>query len=126
MKAKIITIAVLLTTSVSLFGQSIFVGRVVSIANGGREGVLVVEPSRYDNTVGGMQPKPKTAVYVYADFGNAVDGDRFKVIGEYIGRVRYRTAIGGMATVSGFRGTIIPILPRQTSQQADQRRQEQQ
>src|SRR5438067_2198640 len=76
MKAKIITLIVLLTGSVSLLGQSaVFVGTVASVVNAG-EAVLVVEPSRYDNT--GMTLKPNTAVYVYANFGNAIDGDRFK------------------------------------------------
>jgi hypothetical protein len=107
--------AVLLVTSVSLFGESVFVGRVISIALGGGEGVLFVEPSRYDNTIGGTQPKPTTAVYIYANFGNAGTGYKFKFMGEYIGQVQYRTPIGEMATVSGFRGILIPIPPGQTN-----------
>jgi len=106
MKAKILTTAVLLVTSVSLFGDdSVFIGRVISIALGGGEGVLFVEPSGYDNTSGGMHPKPTTTVYIYANFGNAGNGDKFKFMGEYIGQVQYRTAIGEMATVSRYTNT---------------------
>jgi hypothetical protein len=113
MKTKIITILVLLITAVPLFGGVVFVGTVASIANGGTEAVLVVEPSRYDNT--GMTLKPYTAVYVYAGFGNAVDGDRFKFVGECIGKVNYTRANGGQATVWGFRGMVIPIAQGQTN-----------
>ncbi len=113
MKTKIITLIVLLTGSVSLLGQSaVFVGTVASVVNAG-EAVLVVEPSRYDNT--GMTLKPNTAVYVYANFGNAIDGDRFKVISECIGKVHYNQANGALATVWGFRGMVIPILQGQTN-----------
>jgi hypothetical protein len=45
-----IAVALLLTTVVSCFGGVVFVGRVISIVNGGTEAVLSVEPSRYDNT----------------------------------------------------------------------------
>ena len=103
MKTKITTILVLLITSVSLFGD-VFIGRVVSIVNGGTEAVLVVQPSQYT----GLGPDPHDAVYVYADFRNAVDGDWFKIIGQRIGRVQYKTATGGQATVLGFRGGAIP------------------
>jgi hypothetical protein len=115
MKSKIMTIAALLMTSVSLFGGSVFVGTVVSIVNGGSEAVLVVEPSRYDKSIGGIQPTPNNAVYVYANFGSAVDGDRFKIMGECIGRVQYTRANGSLATVLGFRGTAIPIAQGQTN-----------
>jgi len=113
MKAKIIAIAVLLTTIVSLEGGAVFVGTIASVVNGGTEAVLIVEPSRYDNT--GMILKPYSAVYVYANFGGAVDGDKFKFLGESIGRVQYKTAMGALATVYGFRGTVIPIAVGQTN-----------
>jgi hypothetical protein len=113
MKTKIITLILLLTGSVSLRGQSVvFVGTVASVVNSG-EAVLVIEPSRYDNT--GMTLKPYTAVYVYASFGNAIDGDKFKVIGDCIGKVHYDKANGALATVWGFRGMAVPILPGQTN-----------
>ena len=101
--------------STSFSGNSVFVGRVVSITNGGSEAVLTVEPSVYENVVGGVSPKRYAAVYVYADFRNAVDGDKFKFVGQCVGQVQYRTAIGGMATVLGFRGALIPIPPWQTT-----------
>jgi hypothetical protein len=56
MKAKTIAVALLLTTAVSLFGGVVFVGTVASVTNGGSAAVMVVEPSRYDNT--GMTLKP--------------------------------------------------------------------
>jgi hypothetical protein len=115
MKAKVIAVAVLLTTAVSLFADSVFVGSVASIVNAGTEAVLVVEPSVYNNVIGGISPQPHTAVYVYANFSNAVDGDRFKIIGKYIGRVQYTRANGSLATVLGFRGKAIPIAPGQTN-----------
>lgn len=90
-----------------------FVGDVVSIANGGTEAVMVVEPSRYDNT--GMTIRPYSTVYVYADFGNAVDGDKFKFIGDFIGNTNYTTVLGAERTVLGFRGRVIKILPGQTN-----------
>jgi len=89
------------------------VGSVASVVNGGTEAVLVVEPSRYDNT--GVTLKPYTAVYVYADFRNAVDGDKFKFVGECIGKVNYTKANGALATVLGFRGMVIPIAQGQTN-----------
>jgi len=113
MKTKIITILVLLVTAVPLFGGVVFVGTVASIVNGGTEAVLVVEPSQYDNT--GMPLKPYTDVYVYADFRNAVDGDRFKFLGECIGKVNYTKANGAEATVFGFRGMVVPIAQGQTN-----------
>ena len=113
MKAKTIAVALLLTTAVSLFGGVVFVGSVASVANGGSEAVLVVEPSRYDNT--GITLRPYTAVYVYADFRNAVDGDKFKFVGECVGKVNYTKANGAEATVSGFRGMVIAIAPGQTN-----------
>jgi hypothetical protein len=113
MKAKAIAVALLLTTAVSCFGGVVFVGHVISIVNGGTEAVMAVEPSRYDNT--GMTLNPYSSVYVYADFGNAVDGDRFKFIGDCIGNVNYITALGAKATVLGFRGRVIKILPGQTN-----------
>src|SRR6266403_2813796 len=100
MKAKAIAVALLLTTAVSCFGGVVFVGHVISIVNGGAEAVLVVEPSRYDNT--GMTLAPHTAVYVYANFRDAVDGDRFKFVGDCIGKVNYPRADGAQATVFGF------------------------
>ena len=57
----------------------------------------------------------RIAVYVYANFSNAVDGDKFKVIGRCIGRVQYTTARGALATVLGFRAMVIPIPPGQTN-----------
>ena len=90
-----------------------FVGSVASVVNGGTEAVLVVEPSRYANT--GVTLKPYTAVYVYADFRNAVDGDKFKFVGECIGKVNYTKANGALATVLGFRGMVIPIAQGQTN-----------
>ncbi len=113
MKAKAIAVALLLTTAVSCFGGVVFVGHVISIVNGGTEAVLVVEPSRYDNT--GMTLTPYTAVYVYSNFRSAVDGDRFKFVGDSIGKVNYPRADGAQATVLGFRGTVIKILPGQTN-----------
>jgi hypothetical protein len=56
MKPKVIAIALLLTTAVSCFGGVAFVGTVASVANGGSEAVLMVVPSRYDNT--GMTLNP--------------------------------------------------------------------
>jgi hypothetical protein len=91
----------------------VFVGTVVSVVHGGTEAVLQIEPSRYDNT--GMTLKPYTAVYVYADFRNAVDGDKFKFVGECIGKVNYTKANGAEATVFGFRGMAIPIAVGQTN-----------
>ena len=113
MKAKVVAAALLVTTAVPLFGGVVFVGTVASIANGGTEAVLVVEPSWYDNT--GMTLKPYTAVYVYADFRNAVDGDRFKFLGEFIGKVNYTKANGAEATVFGFRGMVVTIAQGQTN-----------
>jgi hypothetical protein len=113
MKAKTIAVALLVTTAVPLFGGVVFVGSVASIANGGTEAVLIVEPSRYDNT--GMTLRPYTAVFVYANFRNAVDGDRFKFVGECIGKVNYTKANGAEATVLGFRGMAIPIALGQTN-----------
>jgi hypothetical protein len=113
MKAKVVAIALLVTTAIPLFGGVVFVGNVASVTNGGSEAVLVVEPSRYDNT--GMTLKPYTAVYVYADFRNAVDGDKFKFVGECIGKVTYTKASGAEATVWGFRGVVVPIAPGQTN-----------
>jgi hypothetical protein len=104
-----------LTGNASLSGNSMFLGSVVSITNGGSEAVLTVEPSVYENLIGGVSPKRGTAVYVYADFRNAVDGDRFKFMGQCVGQVQYRTAIGGMATVLGFRGNITPLPPWRTN-----------
>jgi hypothetical protein len=89
----------------------VFVGDVVSIVNGGTEAVMVVVPSRYDNT--GMTLKPYSAVYVYADFGGAVDGDRFKFLGDCIGNVNYPRADGALATVLGFRGRVVKMQPGQ-------------
>ena len=110
---RVIAIALLLTTAVSCFGGVVFVGHVISIVNGGAEAVMVVEPSRYDNT--GMTIRPYSAVYVYAGFGNAVDGDKFKFIGDFIGNTNYTTVQGANATVQGFRGRVIKILPGQTN-----------
>ena len=44
MKAKRIAVALLVTTSVPLFGGVVFVGSVASVTNGGSEAVLLVEP----------------------------------------------------------------------------------
>jgi hypothetical protein len=92
-------------------GGAVFVGHVVSIVDGGA--VMLVEPSRYDNT--GITLTPYTAVYVYSNFGNAVDGDRFKFVGDCLGNVNYTTVLGAKATVQGFRGLVIKILPGQTN-----------
>jgi hypothetical protein len=80
-----------------------FLGRVVSVVNSG-EAVLTIQPSQYF----GLSPTPGTAVYVYAQFGNVVDGDWFKFVGACVGRVQYHTAAGAMATVWGYRGRVIP------------------
>ena len=80
-----------------------FLGRVVSVVNS-EEAVLTVEPSQYF----GLSPTPGTAVYVYAQFGNVVDGNWFKFVGACVGRVQYHTAAGAMATVWGYRGRVIP------------------
>ena len=113
MKARLVAVAFLVTTAVPLFGGVVFVGTVASVANGGTEAVLVVEPSRYDNT--GITLQAHTAVYVYADFRNAVDGDKFKFVGECVGKVNYTKANGAEATVLGFRGMVIAIAPGQTN-----------
>ena len=86
-----------------------FVGHVISIVNGGAEAVMVVEPSTYGGM--GVELPPYSTVYVYANFGGAVDGDRFKVTGEDIGNVTYTTALGANATVHGFRGRVIKLYP---------------
>lgn len=78
-----------------------FLGRIVSVVNNG-EAVLAVEPNQYF----GLSPTAGTAVYVYAQFGNVVDGDWFKFQGTCVGRVQYHTAAGAMATVWGYRGSV--------------------
>ena len=64
MKAKIITFIVLLITSVSVFGDSVFVGSVASIVNRGTEAVLVVEPSQYNHIIGGVTPQPYSCLCI--------------------------------------------------------------
>jgi len=79
----------------------VFMLKVISITNGGSEAVGIVE-----SIYGIIGPKPGTAVYVYGDFSQAVDGDTFRFEGTNIGRVQYRTANGGMATVLAFRSKV--------------------
>ena len=81
--------------------NAVFLGRVVSVVNSG-EAVLTIQPSQYFP----LSPTSGTAVYVYAQFGNVVDGDWFKFVGACVGRVQYHTAAGAMATVWGYRGTV--------------------
>jgi hypothetical protein len=108
-----IAVACFTLPSTAQAGGAVFVGHVVSLVNGGTEAVMVVEPSRYDNT--GMTLRPYSSVYVYANFGNAVDGDKFKFIGDSIGTMNYTTVLGAQATVQGFRGQVVKILPGQTN-----------
>ena len=75
--------------------------------------VLMVVPSQYDNT--GMTLTPYSAVYVHGNSADAVDGDRVKFVGDCIGKVHYPRAEGAQATVWGFEGRVIELLPGQTN-----------
>jgi hypothetical protein len=74
-------------------GETVFVGRVVSIVP--NEGAIVtVDPQLTQKYGPVIPPAQYSAVFVRGDFSGAIDGAYYRVFGVYAGHYHY-TAVGG-------------------------------